>query len=327
VFFVDSVVELVVFVALTLTAVASAAVVTVTGSLGLAAQRFEFVPRLQVFTIEGFHDAFSFFAFDQNHDLIGHGQNIDHLAFPFGCDDSFIALGQLLAGFHILLVFVNQTAAQTTAHASNLIGSEGDALVLGHFDRNGGKIRQELGAAAGFETTGAHTADNLGHIAWTDLPHFDLAVWIQTVHVFFQGFEVDLLLALRAEQEGKPRPVKVILGSYDLYAPQTQLSSAGAAVDHGFSLFGLPGLKQQQVTRRSAPLHGPPAALRLIRYILDDLNDLSKVFSPGSVNNDMLTDAHIGDGGSIEMVDLAYFGETYTDNIWIHEFNYTVSEI
>ena len=40
----------------------------------------------------------------------------------------------------------------------------------------------------------------------------------------------------------------------------------------------------------------------------------------------MLAEPHIGDGGSIEMVDLAYFGETYTDNVWIHKVNYTVLE-
>jgi hypothetical protein len=40
----------------------------------------------------------------------------------------------------------------------------------------------------------------------------------------------------------------------------------------------------------------------------------------------VLTEAHIRDGGSVEMVNLAYFGETYTDNIWIHASNYTVLE-
>jgi hypothetical protein len=47
----------------------------------------------------------------------------------------------------------------------------------------------------------------------------------------------------------------------------------------------------------------------------------------GGINNDMFAETHIRDGGSIEMVDLAYFGETYTDNVWIHTPNYTVLEI
>ena len=41
----------------------------------------------------------------------------------------------------------------------------------------------------------------------------------------------------------------------------------------------------------------------------------------------MLAESHVWDGGSIEMVDLAYFGETYTNNVWIHTLDYTVSEI
>jgi hypothetical protein len=51
------------------------------------------------------------------------------------------------------------------------------------------------------------------------------------------------------------------------------------------------------------------------------------MFSTGGIHDDVLADAHIGDGGSIEMVDFAYFGETYTDNVWIHGDNYTVLEI
>jgi hypothetical protein len=37
--------------------------------------------------------------------------------------------------------------------------------------------------------------------------------------------------------------------------------------------------------------------------------------------------SHIGNGGIVKMVNFAYFGETYTDNVWIHRVNYTVSEI
>jgi hypothetical protein len=41
----------------------------------------------------------------------------------------------------------------------------------------------------------------------------------------------------------------------------------------------------------------------------------------------VLADTHIGDGGRVEMIDLANFGETYTDNVRLHTVNYTVSEI
>jgi hypothetical protein len=41
----------------------------------------------------------------------------------------------------------------------------------------------------------------------------------------------------------------------------------------------------------------------------------------------MFAESHIGHGGSIEMVNFAYFGETYTNNIRIHTIHYTVSEI
>jgi hypothetical protein len=51
------------------------------------------------------------------------------------------------------------------------------------------------------------------------------------------------------------------------------------------------------------------------------------VLAARGINNDMLAEAHVWDSGSIEMVNLAYFGETYTNNVWIHTLDYTVSEI
>jgi hypothetical protein len=41
----------------------------------------------------------------------------------------------------------------------------------------------------------------------------------------------------------------------------------------------------------------------------------------------VLAEPHIRDGGGVEMVNLANFGETYTDNVWLHGVNYTVSAI
>jgi hypothetical protein len=41
----------------------------------------------------------------------------------------------------------------------------------------------------------------------------------------------------------------------------------------------------------------------------------------------MLAKTHIGNGGGIEMVNFAYFGETYTNNVRFHAVHYTVSAI
>jgi hypothetical protein len=41
----------------------------------------------------------------------------------------------------------------------------------------------------------------------------------------------------------------------------------------------------------------------------------------------MFANSHVGNGGIVEMVNFANFGETYTDNVWLHEVNYTVLEI
>jgi hypothetical protein len=41
----------------------------------------------------------------------------------------------------------------------------------------------------------------------------------------------------------------------------------------------------------------------------------------------MFANSHVGNGGIVEMVNFANFGETYTDNVWLHGVNYTVSEI
>jgi hypothetical protein len=38
----------------------------------------------------------------------------------------------------------------------------------------------------------------------------------------------------------------------------------------------------------------------------------------------VLADAHIGHSVRVEVIDLADFGKTYTDNSWVHECNYTV---
>jgi hypothetical protein len=44
------------------------------------------------------------------------------------------------------------------------------------------------------------------------------------------------------------------------------------------------------------------------------------------VYNNVFAEAQVRDGGGVEMVNLANFGETDTDNVWLHGVNYTVSE-
>ena len=44
------------------------------------------------------------------------------------------------------------------------------------------------------------------------------------------------------------------------------------------------------------------------------------MFAAGCIHDDMFADLYIRYGGGIEMVELANFGETYTDNIFIHEW-------
>jgi hypothetical protein len=95
----------------------------------------------------------------------------------------------------------------------------------------------------------------------------------------------------------------------------------------GFGLPGLPGLEKQQIARGGASFHRPPAAFRFRRHFLDQLNDLAQMPAARSVHNDVFAEPQVRDGGGVEMVDLANFGETYTDNVWLHEVNYTVSEI
>ena len=102
-----------------------------------------------------------------------------------------------------MLVFVNETAAQASAHAGDLVGGERDALILCHLDRDGREVGQEFGAAAGFDAAGAHAADDLRHIARTDLAHFDVGVGVDVLHIPFEGLEVHLVFALGAEEEGE----------------------------------------------------------------------------------------------------------------------------
>ena len=302
---------------------ASAAIVTITGGGGFAAQGFELIPGLDVFTVEGFGETL-FFGFDEDHDLVAHGQNVDYLAFAFGRDDALVAFRQCLARFDILFIFKDETTAQASAHAGDLVGGQRDALVFRHLDGDGREVGEKFGTAAGFYAAGAHAADDLRHIARTDLPHFDGRIGVGILHIPFERFEIDLIFAFGAEEERETRAIVVVFSGHDLDAWQVQFGRAGATVDHGFGLFGLPGLKQKQVTWSSPPLYGPPAAFGLRRRFFHNLHDLAEMLAAGCIHDDVLADSHVRDGGCVEMIDLAYFGETYTDNVCLHVINYTV---
>ena len=222
---------------------ASAAIVTIARSCRFAAQGFKLIPWLDVITVEGFGEAF-FFGLDEDHHLVAHGQNVNDLTFALGCDDALVAFGKCLACFDILLIFVDETTAQASTHACDLVGGQRDALVFCHLDGDGGEVGQEFGTAAGFDAAGTHTADDLRHITRTDLPHFNVSVGVDVLYIPFEGFEIDLVFALRAEEEGEARTIVVIFGSNDLDTFEMQFGGAGATVDHGFGLFGLPGLEQ-----------------------------------------------------------------------------------
>ena len=107
-----------------LAACASAGVVTVAGCFRFAAKCFEFVPRLDVIFSEGFACALAFGVFDEHNDLVAHRQDVNDLALALGRDNSFVAFGELFAGFHILLIFIDETATQTAAHAGDFFGGE-----------------------------------------------------------------------------------------------------------------------------------------------------------------------------------------------------------
>src|SRR6266487_1751380 len=266
----------------------------------------------------------AFLPIEEHHYFIAHGHNIYDFTFPFGGYNAFVALGQLLARFNVLIIFVNETTAQASTHARDFVRGKRDALFFCHLDRDGGEVCKEFGTTACFEPTGTHTTDDLRHVARTDLPHLDMSGRIEIVHVLFEGLEVNLFLAFGAEEESKAGTIVVVLCGDDLDFTQPELSCAGAAIDHGFGLFGLPGLEQQQIAGGSASFYGPPAAFRLRRHFLYELNNFAQMPAARSIYNHVLADSHMRDSGRVEMVNLTNFGETYTDNVWIHAVNYTV---
>ncbi len=278
---------------------AATTVVTIARGFGFASQGFQFIPGLNIFALECFREALAFLVFEQHRDLVAHRQDVHHLAFALWRNDTLVAFGKFLASLHVLLVFIDQTTAQTSAHAGDLIRRERNALFLGHLDGDRTELRQEHGAAALFQATGAHATDDLGHVARTDLPQLDVSGLIKILHILLKRLQINFLFALSAEEEGETRTIVVVFSRHDLDALELQFGGAGAAIDHRFGLLGLPGLEQQQIPGRGASFHGPPAAFRFSGRFLQELDDFAQMPATGCIYNDVLTDSHIGDSAGI----------------------------
>ena len=80
-------------------------------------------------------------AFDEHHDFVAHGDQVNDFSFAFGCGHALVAFWESLARFNILFVFVDEAATQASAHARDLVGRERDALLLCHLDRDGREVR------------------------------------------------------------------------------------------------------------------------------------------------------------------------------------------
>ena len=291
---------------------------------GFAAQGFQFIPRFDLVAVEGFGEAFVILAFDKHHDFIAHRQDVHHFAFAFRRDDALVAFGKLFARFHVMFEFVNEAAAQASAYSRDFCRRERYALFLCHLDGDGGEVRKKFCTATFLDAARAHAADHFRNVARTDLPHVNVRVGEEIVHVFFEGFEFRFVLVLRTEQEGEARTVVVVFRRDD-FDIQFELRGTAAAFARRFVLFGLPGLIQEQVARRGASFHGPPAAVRFLRRFLEELNDLAQVFAARSIHNDALARFRVRNPARVEVVDFSRFGKAYSNNIVLHGENYTLS--
>src|SRR5690606_27531983 len=139
--------------------------------------------------------------------------NINNLALAEWCADTLVPLGKLLARRHILLIFVDQTAAQPAAHAGNLRRIKRDTLCLRHLDRNRAEIGEEGAATAAFATR-ASPAQQLGNITRANLPHFDFG--LKNLAQFTPQF-TGVHPIFSSEHECQHTAVIVILRGYKLH--------------------------------------------------------------------------------------------------------------
>jgi len=63
---------------------------------------------------------------------------------------------------------------------------------------------------------------------------------------------------------------------------------------------------------------GADRVVKHVALLLQDLHHFTEVSAARSIHNNVFTETHIRDGGRIEMIDLADFGESDTDNILFH---------
>ncbi len=128
----------------TFAAVTFAALVFVAGRFRFAAQGFQLIPGFEQIALV-FADHWPFRAFEAfrtfrlavtfrafglgfrvelDQDDISHRIRIEHLALAIRRHHAFAAFRQFLAGCHILLVFINQAAAQAAAHPGDFGGGQ-----------------------------------------------------------------------------------------------------------------------------------------------------------------------------------------------------------
>src|SRR5690606_7360158 len=144
-------------------AVAAAALVFAAARFSLLLQRLQLFQRLDLFPAD-----LAPIAINQlDDDRIAHGQNVTYTALAPGRADDLAAPGELPLGLDILLIRVDQAAAQPAAHARDLLRVERDPLLFSHLDGDRAELGQESRTAAR-PATGAVPAHHLGHIARPD---------------------------------------------------------------------------------------------------------------------------------------------------------------
>src|SRR5512140_2613198 len=95
---------------------AAAALVAIAGSLRLAPQRFKLIPRLQFLALKRGENVLVILTVNEHGHLVAQRHHIDDLALAARRDDALVALGQLLPRRHILLVLIDEAAAQPSTH-------------------------------------------------------------------------------------------------------------------------------------------------------------------------------------------------------------------
>ena len=106
---------------------------------------------------------------------------------------------QAFLRLNILLVLVDQAAAQSAAHTGDLRRIQGNTLGLCHADRDRAELGQESRAATYFNPACTHPANDLGNIPGTDPAEINIRIWVGFLHHTLQWSEVWHILLLDIE--------------------------------------------------------------------------------------------------------------------------------